>query len=320
MGVVFQKGQSIGPYTVIEAIKKGGMAQIYRARVGNSRQEVAVKVSLLTGADPVHSNALRQEVDILKDINHDGVIRVLPIPLQSAKEKPYMARLNIPGQPWYYAMELMRGGSLASLLKDSPQLPLDLASALGMRVADTLMYLHTQRIIHLDIKPENILLRFPLRPNGAIEPVLIDFGVSCRGIYDLRAKGGTLATMSPEYIRNAKGNLPRGDKLDLRMTDAYALGVVMYRLWTGQYPFKGRTEGELTSEILTKKPAPPRTLNPNLPGNVDLLMEQWLEKDPLARPTLDEIWRDLNRLSSGMKRLPPNFKLAAQNKPLWKFW
>ena len=311
------KGTRIGPFVVIEPMSKGGMAQIYRAHNPLLRQDVALKVSLVESKNQFqqNSNALRLEVDILSRLNHPGIIRILRVPLESAKEQPYMAcARRLPGSPWYYAMEYLSGGSLHASMKGSGFLPFSLASAIGYRLAEALTYIHSRGVVHLDIKPENVLMRYSLLKGALIEPVLIDFGVAAH-TKEINASGGTLITMSPEYIRKIRGELDPQIRVDLEKVDIYALGVVIYRLWTGQYPFGGLTQGSLTSNILNGTLNPPRSINPSLPQQTDHLMQQWLAKDPIARPTLSEIKDTLKYFAAGINQVPVD--VVPKKKKSW---
>lgn len=320
MEVILKKGYRVGTFVIVDPLKRGGMAQIYRARSTNSRTEVAIKVSLANGGDPQNKNALRQEVDILSKFNHPGVIRLVPIQLSGSKNPPLMARLiHLPGQPWYYMMEYLPGGSLAGALKKIKRFPFTLAAVIGSKLANTLIYIHSIGIAHLDIKPENILLRHSLKHNNPIEPVLIDFGVAAN-TKDPKASGGTLVTMAPEYIRKLRGELAPAHVVDLRMVDTYSLGVVMYRLWTGNYPFDSISERNITSKILLEKPKPPSDVNPELPRQVDDLMVNWLAKDPFIRPSLDEIENTLRYMSAGLKYVPRGLDGSEKSNSSWKFW
>jgi serine/threonine-protein kinase len=321
--MILNKGDKIGPYTILEPVKRGGMAQIYRAYQPDKRREVAVKVSLADGDSktPLYRNALRREVDILTKLNHPGIIRVLPIPLHSVKEQPYVARAyNLPGQPWYYVMEFLKGGSVGLTLKEIKRFQLSLASAIGEKLADTLLYTHSHGVAHMDIKPENILMRYPLVKNARIEPVLIDFGVAAQ-TKQVSATGGTLITMAPEYIRKMRGQLAPEQKVDLEKVDIYALGVVVYRMWTGQFPFNNLSERSLTSAILNDTIRSPRDIIPELPRKTETLMEQWLSKDPILRPSLDEIRRELHYLGAGIVSIPETIIPENDRKSSgWQFW
>lgn len=315
-----KKGSRIGSFVVIEALNRGGMARIYRVRTVNSRQELALKVSLMEdNGTQQNANALRKEVDLLTSLNHPGLIRLLLIHLDGAKEPRYMARAyQISGQPWFYAMEYLSGGSLARLLKDSTHLPLSVGAVIGMKVADTLKYIHARRIVHLDVKPENILMRYPLVKGAQIEPVLIDFGVASKTNQQTGC-GGTLITMAPEYVRMARGESDPSIKTDLEKVDIYALGVVVYRMWTGQYPFGGISERSLTSAILNGTVVLPTRVNPELPRQTDALMQAWLSKDPISRPSLDEILRELKYLSAGLTTITQDLSAEKKKSSIWPF-
>ncbi len=319
--MALKKGNQIGPYVVIEPLSRGGMAQIYRVRDKVQRKDLALKVSLDNVRKTTNEVALRQEVDLLKQLDHPGVIKVLPINLKGAKrsQNNFMARdLRIPGGPWYYAMEYLPGGALDDVLKQVKHLPNRLSALIGMRLAKTLRYIHTKGLVHLDIKPHNALLRFPLVKGASIAPVLIDFGIAAKSKHQ-NAKGGTLITMPPEYILKNRGQLAPEQKVDLQKVDIYALGVVVYRMWTGQYPFDGISRGSLTSSILKSNVRSPRDLNPDIPPNIEQLILEWLAKDPLARPSLDEIIKELNFLSAGLRTVPDDFVLGASKNKLL-FW
>jgi len=319
--MTLEKGSQVGPYVIIEALNRGGMAQIYRARDRSSRRDVALKLSLDNHQKVTSETSLRREVDLLTKLDHPGVIKVLPINLKGAKKSidNYMAREpRIPGTPWYYAMEYLPGGSLDDLLKQHGTLQVSLAALIGLRLAKTLRYIHREEVVHLDIKPHNVLLRHPLINGASIAPVLIDYGISAQ-TKEQAARGGTLVTMAPEYIRKNRGESAPEQSIDLTRVDIYAMGVVMYRMWTGKYPFDGISRGSVTSAILNEKVRSPRELNPALPYQTDQLLLEWLSKDPLARPSLDEIIKELEYLTAGLKKVPDDFVSNAPKSKLL-FW
>lgn len=299
------KKTRVGPYVIIEFLNSGGMADVYRARVASRRQEVALKISQLDRSEPILNNALRFEVNLMSRLTHPGIVRVLPIPFKNRKQQPFMARaLNLPGKPWYFAMEYLPGGSLETLTKKAGPLPFDLACAIGLEIAHALSYLHKNNIVHLDIKPDNILFRHTPQRDNPIAPVLTDFGIAAMNATNASMRGGTTVIMPPELIRKMRGELPPEHEIDLRKVDVYMLGVVLYRMWTGKYPFDGLTRKRITSAIIRGRIISPRVYNDQVPPEAEELIFDWLSRDPIMRPDLPEIRRYLTRWAGGLRRFP----------------
>lgn len=296
-----KKGTHIGPYVIIEVLPgvRGGMAEVYRASDARMQSEVVLKISRNDYDDPRFGNALKNEVDILKALRHPGVVRVLSLPLASAKQEVFMARaLELQGRPWFYAMEYLPGGSLKEFIDHLGALPFPLACGIATRMIDTLIFIHSRNIAHLDVKPENILFRYTPQRGTPIEPVLIDFGVAARS-KECKPQGGSLHTMAPEHLRQMRGELPPETPLDVTKMDTYSLGVATYRMWTGDYPFGGITSRSLSSAVLNAAVKPPSQVNPKLSREADELMLRWLAKDPYLRPSLEELKHYLYYWSEG---------------------
>jgi serine/threonine protein kinase len=173
-------------------------------------------------------------------------------------------------------MELIEGETLHEFVRRGP-LPLAKVIDVGIAVANALDAAHEKGIIHRDIKPGNIML------NDRGQVKLLDFGLAKsadrEGLEEPLAPddgsiGGTIQFMSPEQTR--------GDSLDSR-SDLFSLGIVLYQITTGQRPFN-RPSGLATMEaIRTVHPASPRSLNPETPEDLELIIAKLLEKDPANR-------------------------------------
>lgn len=285
-----EKGMQIGPYQVTDMMPtKGGMATVVRGTHLENGQEVALKVSRMDASDPQFNNALKQEVDILKQMRHPGIVNLLKLPLGS-KQEPFMARaIELPGSPWFYAMEYLKGEALSDLVRNYGGVPFRLGCLIGANLADALHYMHQNSFAHLDIKPENILLRYPLSKEHPVDPVLIDFGIAANTKSPNANGGGSLVTMAPERLRQTRKEIPPEVPLDLEKMDIYSLGVVVYRLWTGNYPFDGWSSRRTTNAIINQAVTPPKHHNAAIPETANQFMMHWLAKKPENRPFMTEV-------------------------------
>ena len=250
--------QTVGKYTLGALLGQGGMGAVYRSRHPQLDRDVAIKM-IVGGGDAQAQQRFMREAQLVANLAHPNIVRIFDVDRHD-------------GQP-YIVMDFVEGGSLASRLADGP---LTLAQALPILIplADALAYAHGQGIVHRDLKPANVLLR---RDGG---PVLADFGIArlaeATGAAQITATGavlGTVAYMAPEQFRGQS---------DAR-SDIYALGVLIYEALSGRRPFEGDTAQVLMGH-LQEQPAPLRSVAPQLPGTVELLVARMLAKDPAQRP------------------------------------
>jgi nucleotide-binding universal stress UspA family protein len=195
------------------------------------------------------------------------------MPLLSGPHVPrFVAAGGFEAQP-YIVMEYIEGPTLRPRLEQAP-LPADEIAAVGAAVAEALHDLHQQHVIHLDVKPSNILFR----PGGQV--VLIDYGLARHDrLPDLLAEEfrlpmGTSPYISPEQVLHVRDD-PR--------SDLFALGVVLYHLATGQRPFGAPTSVAGLRKRLYRAPTPPRRHNPDCPPWLQEIILHCLEIDPEQR-------------------------------------
>jgi len=258
-----QVGQVVDAYRIEERLHQGGMANLWRVTRadGTATEPLIMKVPRIKGGeDPASIVGFEVEQMIMPALGG------LHVP-------KFIAKGDFTGQP-YIVMEHIAGGSLRPRLDDAP-IPLDEVVQIGAKVATALHDLHRQHVIHLDVKPSNVLFR----PTG--EAVLIDFGLSRHDrLPDLLEEEfelpmGTGPYMSPEQVQFVR-NDPR--------SDLFALGVMLYHFSTGVRPFGAPTTVRGLRKRLYEQPVPPRTLRPETPPWLQELILRCLEVQPAKRP------------------------------------
>lgn len=303
----FPPGATIGPYTIVRQIPGGvgGMAVVYEARLGNQRKSVALKV-----AHAGLGSFLKDEAAFLKalQLNHPHIIRVLPTPLEGGTSD-YIVKDPESGC-WYFAMEYMAGGSLADWLARRLRVPLPKAVEVVRQIGKALDVAHQAGILHLDIKPSNILFREnPERKE--IHAVLTDFGIA-RPVGRTATSQTTLTLeyASPEQVRRALG-----EPVEVGPTsDLYSLGVVFYEAVTGRLPFRGEDDASLMHRIIYEEP----DLSPPLPPALVPVLQRALNKDPGARyPTAAAFVADLEQAGAARASVAGPERPAPGSRRAW---
>src|SRR5271165_3759233 len=244
-----------GRYRVISLLGRGGMGEVYRADDLSLGQPVALKFLPERATDEATLERFRNEVRIARRISHPNVCRVYD--LGQADNQVYLS------------MEYVDGEDLASLLRRIGRLPADKAVEIARKICAGLAAAHDKGVLHRDLKPANIML------DGRGEVLIMDFGLAgvAHEIEDVRS--GTPAYMAPEQLA--------GKEVTAR-SDIYALGLVLYELFTGRAAFDGKTLDQIVRVRRASIPNKPSTFVRELDPAVERVILHCLEAEPENRP------------------------------------
>lgn len=254
-------GEQFGRYLIQDKIGQGGMAWVYRAVDTLLQRPVALKIlGPQLHADSEFVQRFEREAVLVANLRHPAIVRIYDIGKQD--------------QFRYIAMELIDGCTLADLAHQHGPLGLGYVITILEPIAQALAYAHSQKAIHRDIKPQNIMLD----SQGRV--LLTDFGIAQRILGSETEKLTQTGTFigTPEYLAPEQAETrPLDGRCDL-----YALGVVAYELLTGRVPFIGTVMQLIVAHIQTT-PAPPSLIKRDLPMGLDAVLLKALAKNPQDR-------------------------------------
>lgn len=248
-----------GRYRVISRLGSGGMADVFLAEDQQLGRNVALKLlHRRFSADPGFVERFRREAQAAAGLQHPNVVSVYD---RGEFEDTY-----------YIAMEYIPGRTLKQLIRQDAPLDPVRAIDITLQILKATRFAHRRGVIHRDLKPHNVIV------GDGDHAKVTDFGIARAGASDMTETGsimGTAQYLSPEQ---AQGHAV-GETSDL-----YSIAVVLYEMLTGQVPFDADSAVSIALKHVSEAPPPPRTINPNIPPELEQVVLWGLNKNPDDRP------------------------------------
>ncbi len=248
-------GQKILHYKILEKLGEGGMGVVYRAEDLKLKRAVALKFLPPTSPSGEEEARFRREAQTAATLNHPNICTIHAIEESDGRQ--------------FIDMEFVDGVTLRQKL---PFATIGEALDVASQIAAALDEAHAKGIVHRDIKSENIMV------NSKNQVKVMDFGLaSLKGAMKLTKVAGTLGTlgyMAPEQIQ--------GNVADAR-SDLFSFGVVLFEMLTGRMPFRGEHDAAVMYSVLNEEPPRISSLRPDVPKELDDILQKMLEKNPARR-------------------------------------
>lgn len=289
----FTPGDHFGSrYRIVEEIGRGGMGHVYKAEDLELDLTVALKmIRPEHSSNPRFIQRFKEETRLARSISHENVIRIHD--------------LGDVDDIKFISMDYIKGHDLKELIHTSGTLSVDTAISITRQICEGLVAAHQKNIVHLDLKPRNIMIDY----DGRV--YVMDFGVA-RSMEARESDPSKKISGTPPYISPEQA---KGEEVDQR-SDIYSLGIIIFEMLMGKRPFEADTLEDYIEKHIHKKPPSPSETNPLIPPFLEAIILRCLEKEKEKRyQCTDEILRDLKEHIEESGVYIPKAKV----KKIWKF-
>ncbi len=251
-------------YELLQRVGSGGMAVVYKSRDHALGRIVAIKLlhESLT-SDEGFLKRFQQEAHSAANLSHPNIVTIHDI--------------GQDGFRYFMVMEFIEGQTLKQVVRAENEngrfLPLDYVLDLGIQICDGIGYAHRAKLIHCDVKPQNIIVT----PDGRIK--VADFGISRAVSSATQQDIASQVWGTPQYFAPEQA---AGDPMT-PATDVYAIGIVLFEMLSGQLPFKAESHMALALKHIQTPPPPVSDFNPTVPNQLEQIVSKILAKEPSGR-------------------------------------
>ena len=270
-------------YEIVEKIGEGGMAIVYKAKCSLLNRYVAVKVLRHEFVnDDEFIEKFRREAQAAASLSHPNIVNVYDV--------------GVEEDTYYIVMEYIDGKTLKEIIKEKGKLSVEETLDIGMKVVDALINAHSNKVIHRDIKPHNIMVT----GDGRVK--VTDFGIA-------RAATSSTITSTNSVLGSAHYFSPeqaRGGYTDEK-SDIYSVGIMIYEMCTGKLPFDGDSPVTIAIKHIQEEAVAPTKIDPTVPEELEKIIMKCIEKVQNSRyKSSEELLIELKNVKKGIKNESKN--------------